>query len=292
MPEGLTQSLAEIVQHQHIAANGVRLHTVLAGPDDGPPVVLLHGFPEFWYGWRRQIPYLAQQGFRVLAPDQRGYNASDRPQGIHNYRIDLLAADVIGLLDALGVERAALVGHDWGAVIAWWTARAYPERIERLVILNGPHGGAYRRFAPSHPRQWIKSWYTLFFQLPWLPEITMRAFGPSSLRRTSRPGVFTREDLDLYAEAMRQPGAMRCMLNYYRAAARLKPQRRAGSKRLTMPTLIIWGKRDAFLCSELAALSLEYCDDGRLEMIEEATHWVQHEQADRVNALLAGFLGG
>jgi pimeloyl-ACP methyl ester carboxylesterase len=282
----------ESIQHQRIETNGVALHVVTAGPDDGPAVLLLHGFPEFWYGWRMQIPFLAARGFRVIAPDLRGYNLSDKPEGIAAYRIDHLAADAIGLLDALGIERAFLVGHDWGAVIAWWTAQNYPERITKLAVLKGPHGSAYRRYLSGHPIQWLKSWYIFFFQLPWLPEIAMRAWGSSSLRRTSRPDAFTGEDLARYAEAMRQPGAMRCMIHYYRASVRLKPERRAFNKRIAAPTLLIWGRRDAFLHPDLAPASLHYCENGRLEMIDEATHWVQHEEPDRVNALLADFFGG
>ena len=150
-----------------VPANGLRLHLVEAGPEDGPPVVLLHGFPEaLWYGWRRQIGPLAEAGFRVIVPDQRGYNTSDKPRGVAAYRVETLAADVAGLLDTLQLERASVVGHDWGAVVAWWLALARPERVSRLAILNVPHPAVMRRHLLSSPRQALRSWYVFFFQVP------------------------------------------------------------------------------------------------------------------------------
>jgi pimeloyl-ACP methyl ester carboxylesterase len=134
--------------HTTITTNGVTLHAVHSGPEGGPLAILLHGFPEFWYGWRHQIGPLAGAGHRVLAPDQRGYNTSDKPVRVADYALDLLAADVIGLIDAAGAgrARAALIGHDWGGIVAWWAALRYPERIERLAVLNAPHPVAFRRY--------------------------------------------------------------------------------------------------------------------------------------------------
>ena len=279
--------------HDYVNLKGVRLHDVKAGPADGPLVLLLHGFPEFWYGWRRQIPALAEAGFRVWAPDQRGYNLSDKPKGVGRYGIDLLADDVIGLIDASRRERAHLVGHDWGAAVAWWVARLFPERLERLAILNVPHGSVMQRHLRENRAQLRRSWYMFFFQIPAIPELVLRTrdwrAGLYSLRATSRPGSFSDEDLAKYRRAWSRPGAMTAMINWYRALQKARPSRRA-SPRVRVPTLMIWGARDIALGREMAQPSIEYCEDGRLVFLEEATHWVQHDEPEQVNELLVKFL--
>jgi pimeloyl-ACP methyl ester carboxylesterase len=279
-------------QHRYIKTNGVTLHVVEAGAENGPLVILLHGFPEFWYGWRYQIDALAQVGFRVLAPDQRGYNLSDKPKSVRDYHLDQLAADVVGLIDATGYEKTFLVGHDWGGASAWWTAIKHPERVERLAILNSPHPRVMRQNLLHSRVQRKKSWYFFLFQMPFLPERRMRKnnwdIGKRMLQKTSRKGTFAEADLALYREAWSQPGATTGMFNYYRAAFRSRPARVRRS-RVTMPTLIIWGERDKFLCRELARQSCERCDRAQLVFIEEATHWVQHEEPARVNQLLLKF---
>src|SRR5262249_33835635 len=148
--------------HRHALVGGLRLHYVEAGA--GPPVLLLHGFPEFWYSWRHQLPALAGAGFRAWAPDLRGYNESEKPAGVRNYRVRLLVEDVAGLIRHTGAGRATVVGHDWGGVIAWRLAMDRPELVERLVILNAPHPGAFLREL-RNPAQWLRSAYVLFFQL-------------------------------------------------------------------------------------------------------------------------------
>ena len=157
------------MEHQQISVNGINLHVVQDGPRAGQLVILLHGFPEFWYGWRRQIPYLAAAGYRVWVPDQRGYNLSDKPDGIAAYTLDELAADVIGLIDAAGHERAFVVGHDWGAAVAWWVAAKYPERVARIVVINVPHLSVMKAQVRRSFTQMRKSWFVLFFQLCWPP---------------------------------------------------------------------------------------------------------------------------
>lgn len=280
------------LEHRDVSTNGVRLHLVDAGPLDGPPLVLLHGFPEFWYGWRQQIPFLAEAGYRVLAPDQRGYNLSDKPRGLDSYRLDRLAADVVGLLDALGLERAGLVGHDWGAFVAWWAAATRPDRFRRLAVLNVPHPAVMRRFLRRDRRQRRRSWYIFFFQLPWLPEYWYRrksfAIGVRTLKGTSRRGTFSEEDLVAYREAWSRPGALRATIDWYRASWR-RPQRGLSTARITIPTMILWGERDIFLDRRMVEPSLEMCDDGRLVEFPEATHWLQHEEAEAVNRELADF---
>ena len=268
-------------QHHTVHTNGVRLHYVEAG--SGPLVLLLHGFPEFWYGWRQQIPALAAAGFRVVAPDMRGYNQSSKPSGIANYRMERLVEDVVGLTHHLGEERAHVVGHDWGGMVAWYTAMLHPEIVSRLAILNAPHPVAYSREL-FRTTQAFRSLYVLFFQLPWLPERVIRARNYALLRRAL---PFPREELDRYVEAVRQPGALPAMLHYYRALLRY-PRPRV--RRILAPTLLIWGERDPALVPQLAAGLERGVPNLRVERIPEATHWVQHEVPDRVNELLAGFL--
>ena len=271
---------------------GPRLHVAMAGPVDGPLVVLLHGFPEFWYGWRRQIAALAEAGLRVVAPDQRGYNLSDKPAGIAAYRLDTLAADVASLAAALGRERFAVVGHDWGGVVSWQVAARFPERVTRAAILNAPHPATLRPYARRHPSQLTKSWYVAFFQLPALPELALRADGfwalRRVLRRTSRPGAFSDPDFAHYREAWAQPGALTASLNWYRALRLGTGGPPAG--RVRVPVRVIWGDRDAFLDRGLAEAGAALCDDCEVFHLPGATHWVQHEQPGEVNRLLLDFL--
>ncbi len=281
------------MDYQYIETNGIRLHVAQAGSDDNPLIILLHGFPEFSYGWRKQIPYLAEAGYRVWAPDQRGYNLSDKPDGIAAYSIAKLAADVIGLIDAAGEEKVFLVGHDWGAAVAWWVAAKYPERIRKLVNLNVPHHSVMRKNLQSNFAQLRKSWYMFFFQIPWLSEFLVRLGdwkkSADSLQKSSRPGVFTDSDMEEYKQAWAQPKAYTSMLNWYRAMLQ-KPPKPLANSRITVPTLLIWGAQDKFLGREMAQPSIDLCDDGQLVFIEEATHWVQHEEAERVNKLINAFL--
>jgi pimeloyl-ACP methyl ester carboxylesterase len=282
------------MEHPYIETNGIRLHVVQDGPKDGPLVILLHGFPEFSYGWRHQIPFLASAGFRVWAPDQRGYNLSDKPDGIASYSIHELAADVVGLIDASGREKVFLVGHDWGAAVAWSVANKYPERLSKMVILNVPHPAVMIKFLRSSFAQLRKSWYMFFFQIPWLPENLSRLRNWNAtvqvLIKSSRPGTFSETDLDTYRQAWAQPKAFRSMINWYRSMVQ-KPSEPPANPRITVPTLLIWGAQDQALGREMAQPSIDLCDDGRLIFIEEATHWVQHEEAERVNQLIHEFLG-
>lgn len=268
------------------------LEARVAGPEDGPLVILLHGFPEFWYGWRKQIGPLVTAGFRVVAPDQRGYNRSSKPQAVRDYDMRLLVGDVLALVRQEGRERAFLVGHDWGALVAWRVAALHPERVERLVIINVPHPALLPRFLMTRPRQLLRSWYMFFFQLPWLPERLFRFQNfrstCESLLRTSRPGTFSSEDLEQYRQAWAQPGAARSMIHWYRALFR-RP-RAIRIPEVSIPVLILWGRRDAFLLPELAEASLRYCRDGHLQAFEEATHWLQHEEPEAVNAAIVRFL--
>ena len=283
----------ELQEHKYIKTNGIKLHVVQQGPENGELVLLLHGFPEFWYGWSNQLSDLANKGFRVWAPDQRGYNLSDKPKKVKDYRMDQLAADVAGLIKASGKEKVILVGHDWGGIVAWRVAREYPELLHKLIILNAPHEIAMGNQIVRHPLQLVKSSYIAFFQLRGLPE---RVFGMSNwkvlektLVNSSQQGTFTEEQLKNYRVAWSQPGAMRSMINWYRALVN-KPTKPAIPSRVTVPTLVIWGAKDQFLGPELDRKSLEFCDNVQGILVGEATHWVHHEEPDRVSNLMIDFI--
>ena len=275
--------------------NGVALHVVLAGPASGKPLIFLHGFPEFWFGWRHQIDHFVSSGYRVIIPDQRGYNLSEKPAGIASYSIDLLAKDVVRVLDAVTDSKAFVVGHDWGAAITWYLAARHSERVSRTAMLSVPHPRVFIKNLMLNPTQLRKSWYVLFFQLPWFPEriLRRRDWAPlfRALRDTSPRGVFSDADLERYKESWNREGALTAMLNWYRAAL-LSPSKFAvdpEASRVKVPALLIWGKNDQFAGEAMARESLHYCDDGHLEMFETATHWIQHEEPAQVNTLLAQF---
>ena len=271
----------------------VRLHYVEAG--DGPLVVLLHGFPDFWYSWRFQIPALTGAGFRVLAPDMRGYNLSSRPSSVSSYAPAKLAADVRDLIAERGASRAFVAGHDWGAAVAWLTAMRHPDVVERLAILNVPHPRRMLEGLRRPGRQLARSWYMFFFQVPWLPERLLAAGDWRGLRQPfseARPGAFTAADIERYKQAWSQPGAITAMLNYYRASIRRPPGGVSGRSLppVEAPTLVIWGERDRHLGAELA--EPERRDVPHLERVVRlpaASHWVQHDEPDRVSELLIDF---
>ena len=257
----------------------------------GPVVLLLHGFPDLWRGWRRQMPALAEAGCRAVAVDLRGYGGSARPHGVGAYAMPRLVGDVVALLDHFGVDRAHLAGHDWGGVIAWYTAMHHPERIRRLVIANAPHPAAFRR-EMRRGGQALRSWYAGFFQLPGLPEWALRRRGFRALERIyrespERPGAFSEEDIREYLAAAAQPGALTAMLNYYRAALR-RPGLEV--RPIAAPTLLIWGERDRALSPRLTEGLERWVGDLRLERIPDASHWVLADAPDCVNGTMIDFL--
>jgi pimeloyl-ACP methyl ester carboxylesterase/2-polyprenyl-6-methoxyphenol hydroxylase-like FAD-dependent oxidoreductase len=279
--------------HGYAILGDVRLHYVELGC--GPLVILLHGFPEHWYAWRYQIPALAAAGFRVVAPDLRGYNLSSRPAGVEAYQIDRLAGDIAGLVAKLGAERASVAGHDWGGGVAWQFAMRYPHMLDRLAILNSPHPDRMLRAFRTW-RQLRKSWYMFFFALPWLPEAVFRAGDFAGLRRalrddTARRGAFGEGDIERFVEALKQPGALTAGLNYYRAMGQAMLRSAVPEwRRVEAPTLIIWGERDQFLGRELAEPDPALVPNARVERLPDASHWVQSDCPARVNELLVEFL--
>ena len=275
---------------------GLRMHAAAAGPEEAPLVVLLHGFPEFWYSWRRQIGPLVGSGYRVIAPDQRGYNLTEKTPP---YNLPVLVGDIVNLLDACGSEQVYLAGHDWGAMVAWMLAGLYPERVRRLVILNFPHPDAlFRALWGGSLRQLFRSWYIFFFQIPGLPEklLGRRDYAAMvrMLQRSSNPGTFEPEDLSFYREAWSQPGALSAMIDWYRQMVRsaVRFAHRDYAFRVQTPTSILWGERDTALGVELAEQSLAWLDQGDLVRFPDATHWIHQDLPDVVNQHILDHFSG
>jgi pimeloyl-ACP methyl ester carboxylesterase len=282
------------IQFRRRPTNNVMLHVAEAGPATGRLVVLLHGFPEFWYGWRHQIDALAGAGYRVVVPDQRGYNLSDRPRGRAAYDLDLLAKDILGLADGLGQHTFLLVGHDWGAAVGWWIASQYPNRLERFAALCAPHPAVWMDAMHNLPEQRKRSRYARMLRLPWLPELLLRRRNfkalVDALRLAKRPEACSDADLALYRAAWSMPGALTGMINWYRAGlAKRMSLNTIG--RIATPTLIVWGKGDIYGVPELAERSCRLCDNGSVVYLD-ASHWVQHDEVEQVNSRLLDFLRG
>jgi pimeloyl-ACP methyl ester carboxylesterase len=281
------------VQHRHVdLGNGIRLHCAEEGR--GPLVLLLHGFPECWASWRYQMPALAAGGFRAVAPDLRGYGGSDKPRGLDAYRIDVLAEDVAHLVAALGEQRAAVVGHDWGGALTWYAAMWHPERVSRIAVLNCPHPSRMSR-ALRTARQWRRSFYMLLFQAPLLPEAALRAGDFAALRwmfrnDPRRPGAYTEADIAEIVAAAAQPGALTGMIDWYRAMLRRRPHTKW--QPIDKPALVVWGEKDRFLLPELAEPDRSWVRDLRVVRLPDASHWVQADAPEEVNAALLRFLRG
>ena len=284
----------DALKHGSAYVNGVRLHYVTQGA--GPLLILLHGFPEFWYSWRYQIPALAKH-FTVVAPDMRGYNESEKPSGVANYHIDRLTGDVGGLIRAFHEERAVIIGHDWGGGVAWTFAANYPHMTEQLVVLNCPHPGTFQKALQENRQQLRRSWYIFYFQIPWLPELGLRLFRRRFIAQAFRgmavrKEAFPDKELHKYAEALETPGSARAAINYYRAAFRHRLRHGAiHLPQISRPTLLIWGEEDTALGKDLTYDMDEYFSDRfEIKYIPKCSHWVQQEQPEVVNQYLLEFL--
>jgi len=269
---------------------GVRLHYVEAG--EGPIVVLLHGFPEFWYSWRHQLPAIASAGYRAVAVDLRGYNRSDKPRGVEAYLLPTLGRDIKRLIGSLGSDSASIVGHDWGGLVAWELAMRHPELVERVAILNLPHPERMKAGLRT-PRQLRRSWYIGFFQLPVLSENYLRWGDFSFIRRAFRTGSpgSTPDDIERYVSAMARPGALTPAVNHYRGLVRLAIREPNRSVPIRAPVLVIWGDEDPYLGAELAEPDSRWVPNLRMARVPDAGHWVQIDRPEIVNPLLVNFLG-
>jgi len=281
-------------QHQFVDTNSIRLHCVTQG--DGDLVVLLHGFPEFWYSWRHQIPALARH-FKVVVPDLRGYNDSDKPKG--GYDLDTLSADIQGLIQSMGYLKAHVVGHDWGGAIAWHIAHRFPQSVQSLSVLNAPHPQRFMQEMTSNLDQLRRSWYLLAFQIPELPERVIRLNLANFVRnmlqdQAVRKGAFTRQDTEIYQAALEKPGVLSAAINHYRnllSPQNLLRQWNRTVRPVTVPTLVLWGEEDGFLSHTLTE-GLEHFISApfHLKFIPECGHWIQQEVPQTVNRELLKFL--
>ena len=286
----------ETWQHRNIITNGIRMHYVIEGEENNDSlVVLLHGFPEFWYSWRHQILFLAEQGYTVVAPDMRGYNETDKPRT--GYDVPNLLRDIEGLITGLGYEKAIIVGHDWGGALAWTFAMRYPEMTQRLIVLNAPHPWALQRELRTF-KQLRKSWYIFFFQIPWLPEALLganhaQAIGRAIYESAVQKAEFPPDLLQLYQATMSKPGALTAALNYYRQVFRRGNFGSTRSSKQTViqaPTLLIWGEQDVALDIALTYNLEQWVPKIQVRRIANSGHWVQQEQPDEVNNLIQQFL--
>ena len=274
------------MEHRFIEANDIRLHYVEAGT--GKLVLLLHGFPDFWYGWRYQLPVLAAAGFRAVAVDLRGYNQSERPAGVAAYRIGAVAKDIAALIAALDGGPATVIGHDWGGVAAWEVAMHHPTVVRSLIVLNAPHPVAMRRELRRFSSQPLRSWYAGFFQLPKLPEALLKGSRFALFKRVLRRGpVHDDADLGEYLSAFRAPDALPAALNYYRAAARFPGAR---PRPISRRTLLLWGNRDPYLVPQLTEGLEEWVPSLHVERFPDAGHWLHHTHAREVNERMLAFL--
>jgi epoxide hydrolase 4 len=274
------------VQHFFQTANGIRLHCVHEG--EGAPVLMLHGFPDFWYSWRHQFPALSSSGYRSIAIDLRGYNLSERPRGVAAYKLETLAGDVASLIDALGDERPVVIGHDWGGIIGWHLAMHHAHRVRALVVLNAPHPITFRRELRRLSAQWLRSSYAAFFQLPFVPESTFRAANGFLLKQAFRHGpAQTAEDLEKYLSAFSTRESLSAPLHYYRAALRYHT---AKPDVVHLPTMVLWGERDPFLGLGLAEGLEPWVPELEVVRFRDAGHWLHISHAQQVNERLLAFL--
>ncbi|MGB3492950.1 MAG: alpha/beta hydrolase [Elainellaceae cyanobacterium] len=279
-----------MVNHTHVTTNGIRLHCVEQG--EGSLMLMLHGFPEFWYSWRHQIREFSSS-YKVVAPDLRGYNDSEKPAQVSDYQMSVLVEDVKGLIDAYACDRCILVGHDWGGAIAWQTAYAYPELIDQLIVMNLPHPAKFFEGLQT-PQQLLRSWYIFFFQLPAMPEWAIAWNDYELIEKIFKgtavnPDAFSREDINAFKDAAAKRGALTAMVNYYRNILRADTIRKDWPV-LSIPTLMIWGEDDTALGLELTHGTDRYVEDLTLQYIPNCSHWVQQEQPDQVNQYMRDFL--
>lgn len=267
------------IDSRYASVNGLTMHYVTAG--EGPPVVLLHGFPDTHAIWRRQIPALAAAGFRVIAPDLRGYGKTDMPTEVSAYAMEFLADDVLRLMDALDIDSAVVVGHDWGAVIGWHLAMHAPGRVNGFAALSVGHPEAIFKAGIG---QRLRFWYMALFVVPVLAEQVIKAGNWATLKRLSR----SREQQAIWRASLQPPGRLTAALNYYRA--NLKPSMSRRWKPVDVPVLGIWSEHDPALGEKQMRDSAEHCRGGfRYERIDGVGHWMQLAGADRLNALLIDF---
>jgi pimeloyl-ACP methyl ester carboxylesterase len=269
-----------------VPTNGIKLNVLEAGSSGGDLVLLLHGFPETAFiSWYQHIGPFVSAGYHVIAPDMRGYNTSDQPEPISPYRADELVKDIVGLLDYFKAQKAYVIGHDWGGVVAWELAMAHPERVEKMVVVNSPHPDAFFYKLLSSFSQLRKSWYMFFFQITPLAKVKMARYNFSELTTlTAQAGLkgktFPQQLVPMFHQAWSEKETLGSMMAYYRAAFFYKTWNRKSS-RVTVPTLILWGRHDIALEEELVNDSQQYCDNVDILFLENSSHFPQHDEPER-----------
>jgi epoxide hydrolase 4 len=277
-------------QHGYINTNGIKLHYVTQG--EGELMLMLHGFPEFWYSWRYQITEFAKY-YKVVALDLRGYNDSDKPSQKSAYTMDEFVKDIQGVITGLGYEKCILVAHDWGGAIAWSFANAFPEILSKLIILNLPHPAKFAEGLRTL-QQLQRSWYIFLFQLPFLPEFLIQRSDYKLIKSMFNKTVvaqtaFSTDDINAYKNAATKPGALTAMLNYYRNIFK-QGLFQQNWEPIEVSTLMIWGENDTFLGKELTYGTENYVQDFQIKYIPNFSHWVQQEQPELVNQYMREFL--
>lgn len=278
----------------YIQLDKVKLHYIEEGSGD-KVIFLLHGWPEFWYSWRFQIPALVEAGFRVFAPDLRGFNLSDKPKTLEAYSLENVGKDIVQFIEKLDIKKAHIVGHDWGGALAWHLGLHYPEKVEKLAVLNSPYPAIFYKHLRSNPSQLFKSWYMLFFQIPVLPEFLLKLnlsfFFKKALRDWAyNKAAFSDEVIDKFVEAYSQENAMKSSINYYRAGLRFSSAKKEKGRKIQSPTLLIWGENDKALGKDLTIGTENYINNTfELKFIPQCSHWVQQDAPDLVNKYLVAF---
>ncbi len=277
-------------------ANGLDVEVLEAGSGDRL-ALCLHGFPEHAVAWRHQMPALLALGYRVWAPNQRGYGRTTRPRGVAAYDMRYLLEDVAALIDASGARSVTLLGHDWGAAVAWFFAMRRVRPLERLVVMNVPHPAVFARVLRTSWKQRLRSWYIVFFQLPLIPEWLLgldraRPVLDAFLRTARKPERFAADELETYRAQAAEPGALRAMLAWYRAAPRgITALLREPVAPIDVPTLLLWGEDDVALGKETTFGTDRYVSNLRIEYLPGVSHWLQADATERVNELLTDYLG-
>lgn len=280
------------IKRKHYKIGSINMHVIEAGPSEGTPLLFLHGFPDFWYGWKNQVAYFADRGYRVIIPDQRGYNLTGKPTGVKAYRCSNLMEDICSLVQVLELKKVHLVGHDWGGMVSWLLGIYHPGYFKSITILNAPHPGLLRKLISL--KQIFKSWYIYFFQLPWIPEWLFARDNFKLLRKSmlkmALPGTFSVIDMERYTRAWK--GSLKTMINWYRAirfSKEFKDNIKAPGM-VYVPLLMLWGKRDMALDFSLATASMDFAINGKMLTFPDATHWLQHEKSAEVNHALLDFI--
>jgi pimeloyl-ACP methyl ester carboxylesterase len=270
-----------------ISCNHTTLSVLTAGPTDGKMILLLHGFPESAESLTEQINYLADQGYFVVAPDQRGYNESSAPDSVKDYKLDVLALDMLLLVKNFRNEKVFIVAHDWGAIVGWYLISFFPETFEKAVLASAPHWDVFRKYLLSHPKQILKSWYIFFIQIPVLPEILFSLNSYSVLSSMLKRYGYPESKLGILQNSWRERKKLPFMLNWYRAMKYLKVK--LPKEKIQVPTQIVCGDEDPFCMSEMAAMSRDYCQTSEVTIMKGVGHWPQHQNMNEFNSIIKDY---